>query len=177
MTRWAFLMAAFLLGALPSAVWAQAAVGYGMAASKSTAIGTKMRSLTDSRGKQLATKIQNRTDTARKGTARTSTTGTAKPLPVIMEENRKKLENESAQSGSSVHIDSVPEKAVVAVDGEPVAYTPVDLKVPEGKHKIELTHPEYLPWDTEISVNKIESTSVKAELEVKYKSSITLPKF
>jgi hypothetical protein len=170
MTRWTFLMVAFLLGALPSAVWAQAAVGYGMAASKSTAIGAKMRPLTDSRGKQLATKIQDRMGTAR-------TTGTAKPLPVIMEENRRKLEKDSGQSGGSIHIDSVPGKAVVALDGEPVAYTPVDLKVPEGKHQIELTHPEYLPWDTEISVNKIESTSVKAELEVKYKSSITLPKF
>ena len=172
MKRWTFLMAAFLLGALPSAAWAQAAVGYGMAASKSTAIGAKMGPLIDSRGKQLATKIQDRM-----GTVRTGTTATAKPLPVIMEENRKKLEKESAQSGGSIHIESVPDKAAVAVDGEPVAYTPADLEVPEGKHKIELTHPEYLPWDTEITVNKIESTSVKAELEEKYKSSITLPKF
>jgi hypothetical protein len=164
MKRWTFLMTAFLVGALPSAVWGQAAVGYGMAASKSTAIGAKMRPLTDSRGKQLATTIQDRA-------------GTAKPLPVVMEENRKKLEKESAESGGSIHIESVPEKAAVAVDGEPVAYTPVDLKVPEGKHKIELTHPDYLPWETEISVKKIESTSVKAELEEKYKSSITLPKF
>jgi hypothetical protein len=167
MKRWTFLMAAFLLGALPSAAWAQAAVGYGMAASKSTAIGAKMRPLTDNRGKQLATKIQERT----------GTTGTAKPLPVIMEENRKKLEKESAEAGGSIHIESVPEKAAVTVDGEPVAYTPADLKVPEGKHNIELTHPGCLPWETEISVTKIESTSVKAELEEKYKSSITLPKF
>jgi hypothetical protein len=172
MKRWTFLMAVFLLGVLPSAAWAQAAAGYGMAASKLTAIGTKMRPLTDSRGKELATKIQNRT-----GTTRMSATATAKPLPVIMEENRKKLEKESAEAGGSIHIESVPEKAAVTVDGEPVAYTPADLKVPEGKHNIELTHPGCLPWETEISVTKIESTSVKAELEEKYKSSITLPKF
>jgi hypothetical protein len=164
MKRWTFLMAAFLLGALPSAAGGQAAVGYGMAASKSTAVATKMRPLTDSRGKQLATKIQDRA-------------GTAKPLPITMEENRKKLEEKGAQSGGSIHVESVPEKAAVAVDGEPVAYTPADLKLPEGKHVIELTRPGYLPWETEISVNKIESTALKAELEEKYKSSITLPKF
>jgi len=164
MKRWSFLMMAFFLGALPSALWGQAAVGYGMAASKSTAIGTKMRPLTDSRGKQLATRIQDRV-------------GTAKPLPVVMEDNRKKLEREGAESGGSIHIESVPEKAAVAVDGAPVAYTPADLQIPEGRHRIELTHPGCLPWETEISVKKIESTSVKAELEEKYKSSITLPKF
>ena len=151
MKRWTFLMAAFLLGALPPAAWAQAAVGYGMAASKSAAIGAKMRPLTDSRGKQLAMKIQ----------GRTGTTSTAKPLPVIMDENRKKMEEKGAQAGGSIHIESVPEKAAVAVDGKPVAYTPADLKIPEGKHVIELTHPDYVPWETEISVNKIESTSVK----------------
>jgi hypothetical protein len=164
MKRWTFLMAGLLLAALPSAAWAQAAVGYGMAASKSTAIATKARPLYSSRGKQLASKIQSRT-------------GTAKPLPVVMEENRKKLEERSAQGGGTVHVESLPEKAAVAVDGDPVAYTPADLKLPEGKHSIELTHPGYLPWGMDISVNRMESTEVKAELEDKYKSSITLPKF
>jgi hypothetical protein len=164
MKRWTLLMAAFLLAAVPSAAWAQAAIGYGMAASKSTAIATKARPLVDSRGKRLAGQIQNRTVTA-------------KPLPVVMEENRKKLAEKSAQAGGTVHIESVPAKAAVAVDGDPVAYTPADLKLPEGKHSIELTHPGCLAWGMEISVNRMESTAVKAELEEKYKSNITLPKF
>lgn len=164
MKCWILFVAAILLAALPKSAPAQAAIGYGMAASKSTSMAASARPLYDSRSKQLAAKIQERT-------------GTAKPLPVVMEENRKKLAEKSAQAGGTVHIESVPGKAAVTVDGDPVAYAPADLTLPEGKHLIELTRPGYLPWQMEISVSRLESTSVKAELEEKYKSNITLPKF
>ncbi len=94
-----------------------------------------------------------------------------------MDENRKKLAEQGAQTGGTVYVESVPAKAAVAVDGIPVAYTPVDLKLPEGKHVISLTHADYLDWKMEISINHMESTAVKAELENMYKSAITLPKF
>ena len=164
MKRWTLLMAAFLLAAVPSAAWAQAAIGYGMAASRSTTMATSAQRLYQGRMRPLASRMQTRT-------------ATGKPLPVVMEENRKKLVEESAQTGGKVRVESVPAKAAVAVDGNPVAYTPTELTLPRGKHEIALTRPDYLPWRIEISVNSMESTEVTAELGTLYKSSITLPKF
>lgn len=73
-----------------------------------------------------------------------------------------------------VLIESVPAKATIWVDGEPVGQAPAELKLPQGQHLIELTHPRYEPWRMEVTVSPQESTSVRAQLESKYRSSITL---
>jgi len=95
-------------------------------------------------------------------------------METVMQENRTKLEKASESGGGAVEIASKPEKATVLVDGEPVGYAPMELKLPEGKHLIELTHPGCDSWQMEVAVNAHESTSVTAKLEKKYKSSVTI---
>ena len=90
-----------------------------------------------------------------------------------MEENRRKLEAGGRKTGGVVHIESVPRKATILVDGAPIAYTPADLKIPEGKHVIELRRPASLPWRKEISLTRGERLSLSAELQDKYKSVLT----
>ncbi len=91
-----------------------------------------------------------------------------------MDENRAKLASGSANGGGSVQIESVPDKATILVDGAPVGLAPMEVKLPAGKHLIELTHPRFDPWYMEVTVNAQESTSVTAQLEKKYKSTVTL---
>ena len=49
----------------------------------------------------------------------------------------------------------------------------MDLKIPEGKHVIELRRPASLPWRKEISLTRGERLSLSAELQDKYKSALT----
>jgi len=91
-----------------------------------------------------------------------------------MEENRAKFASESQTGGGMVEIESNPERATVSVNGDPVGFAPMKVKLPKGKHLIELTHPGCDPWFMEVAVNAQESTSVTAKLEKKYRSSVTI---
>lgn len=91
-----------------------------------------------------------------------------------MNENRAKLEGKSQSGGGMVKIESNPEKATVSVNGDPVGFSPMEIKLPGGKQLIELTHPRCDPWYMEVTVNAQESTSVTAKLERKYKSMVTI---
>lgn len=97
-----------------------------------------------------------------------------KNMETVMEENRQKLETESKAGGGTVQVDSTPSKATVSIDGNPVGISPLELKLPEGKHLVELAHPRFDPWYMEVTVSPNESTAVTAQLEKKYKSFITL---
>ena len=97
-----------------------------------------------------------------------------KNMEMVMEENRQKLAKDSKAGGGTVQISSVPSKATVAVDGNPVGVSPLEVKLPQGKHQVELALPQYDVWGMEVTVSPNESTAVTAQLEKKYKSSITL---
>jgi hypothetical protein len=149
---------------ISSPAFPQAAVEYGAAASRSTTMGAQagssMRSST--RGKP-----------ATRGRYLTPAP-TTKNMEVVMEENRQKLAESSKAGGGTVQIDSMPKKATVTVDGNPVGFSPLEVKLPEGKHLVELALPQYDAWGMEVTVSPNESTSVTAQLYKKYKSSITL---
>ena len=152
---------------VPSTAFPQAAAEYGMAASQSTAAASRasssMRSSVRTNPRQPA------------GRGRLVIPGPAsKNLETVMEENRQKLETESKAGGGTVQIESVPANATVSVNGNPVGFAPIELKLPQGKQLIELTHPRYDPWQVEVMVNAHESTKYTAPLEKKYKSSVTL---
>lgn len=91
-----------------------------------------------------------------------------------MDENRQRLEAASKAAGGTVQIESVPDKATIMVDGNPVGLSPAELKLPPGKHLIELVHPRFDIWQMEVLVSAQESTSVTAKLEKKYKSTVTI---
>jgi type IV secretory pathway protease TraF len=166
--RWGPSVISLMAGLLiPTAAFPQAAVEYGAAASKSTALGAQagssMRSSTRTNPRQPITRGK----------------FVIPPLPIknleiIMEENRQKLADQSKAGGGTLHVESNPAKASVIVDGKPVGVSPLDLKLPQGKHLVELTHPRYDVWSMEVTVSPNESTSVTAQLETRYKSTITL---
>ncbi len=157
-----------ITGALvPSAAYPQAAVEYGMAASKSTAAASRASSSMRSSVKSIPRQP------AARGKLVIPPLAT-KNLQTVMNENREKLEAESKKGGGTVQIESVPDKATIAVDGAPVGQSPAELMLPAGKHLIELTHPRFDPWYMEVTINAQESTSVTAQLERKYKSTVTL---
>jgi hypothetical protein len=164
----AFILAAAILGLMlfPTLGHGQAAAEYGLAASKSTAITSRASSSMGSRTRSIYGGVSRRT------TLRVPPPP-SKNLQAVMQENREKLAAKS-QNGGTVHVESVPTKAAIAVDGELVDYAPADLKLPEGTHLIELTNPGFVPWRMEVSVNRQESTSVTAHLENRYRSSITI---
>ena len=145
------------LGAFSSSARAQTAAEYGVLAGHSGVVTTKTASGLGSKTGQLV---------ERQGARLRSVEGT-------MEENRRKLEAGGQKAGGAVHVDSVPQKATILVDGAPIAYTPADLKIPEGKHVIELRRPASLPWRKEISLTPGERLSLSAELQDKYKSVLT----
>ena len=105
---------------------AQAAASYAIAASKSTAMASKARPLVTPKATPL-TKLK----LTKQSLGRTSPT-----LPDVMGENRQKLEAKGGPSAGSLRVESLPGKATVSVDGAPVAYTPADLKLPEGNHVV-----------------------------------------
>jgi len=169
MKRHTFITASILLAGalLPALAFAQAAVEYGMAASKSTGMASRASSFGSSRMSAASRGVSRQTKLLIPGPA-------SKNLQSVMQENRQRLAARSAQGGGVVLIESVPAKATISVNGEPVGEAPAELKLPGGKHLIELTHPRYEPWRMEVTVSPQESTSVTAQLENKYRSSITL---
>jgi len=164
MVRWVLALTALLMtgAAWPVTARAQAAAEYGMAASKSTAIVTRARPLVTPPATPLSKRIRERTSPSRLA---------------VMQQNRLKLEAKSGSSGGSVHVESLPDKATISVDGAAVAYTPADLKLPEGNHSVELTLPGFLPWRKDITVSREGNMLLKAELRNQYKSSVTFSRF
>lgn len=73
-------------------------------------------------------------------------------LAAAMRANRQKLDASAGTNAATVQIASVPGKTAVYVDGLAIAYAPTDLRLPAGKHALELRHPAFLAWRQELSV-------------------------
>ena len=152
------------------AVWslparAQAAASYAIAASKSTAMASKARPLVTPKATPLA-------KLTKQSVGRTSPT-----MGDVMGENRQKLEAKGGASAGSLHVESVPAKATVSVDGVPVGYTPADLKLPEGNHVVELMLPGFASWRKEINMSREGTMLLKGELRTEYKSAVSFSRF
>ncbi len=167
--RWARQFILLITGIfIPVMAYPQAAAEYGLAAGKATTLGAQAGS-----SMRSATRFNPRQPALRR-TLKIPPPPT-KNLETVMEENRQRLaERSKSSSGGVLSVDSNPPKATVSVDGEPVGISPIDLTLPEGRHLIELSHPRYDLWTMEVTVSPNESTAVTAQLETKYKSTITL---
>lgn len=152
------LSIAFFLVAAPRA-FGQAAVSYGIAASKSAGAAA-------SAGKKMG-------DRARK-TAKDLDRRITRATAPSMEQNRQKLAEAAGGSPRKLKVDSVPERAVVMVDGEPVGHTPLELEVPAGTHRLRVAVAGFEPWEQDAVVKADEDLVVKAELKRTHKSSITI---
>jgi hypothetical protein len=159
------------LTAMPGSAFAQAAASYGAVAGSSAATTAKAGSSLNRSTNKLAGRIAG---SLSKSASKTSVRSVTKPLEVIMEENRQKLEEESKEGGATLHIESSPAKATVLIDGEPVAKTPADLKLPKGDHIVELKEFESQDWKKEITLAPDENLTLKPELKKRYQSAITI---
>jgi len=162
---------AIAVAAAPGSAMAQAAASYGILAGTSAATTAKTATSVNRATNKLAGRIA---DSVSQSGAKYASRSLSRPYEVVMEENRQKLEDESKDGGATLHIESVPDKATVLIDGEPVAKTPADLKIPEGKHIVELKEFESVDWKKEISVTRDENLSLKPELKKRYQSAITV---
>ena len=160
-----------VLTVTPGTAYAQAAASYGIVAGSSATATAKTASTVNRATNKLAGRIA---DSVSKSGAKYASRSLSRPYEVVMEENRQKLEDESKNGGATLHIESVPDKATVLIDGEAVAKTPADLKVPEGKHIVELKEFESVDWKKEISVTRDENLSLKPELKKRYQSALTV---
>ena len=154
-----FGVVALVVAGLPVSVRGQAAAEYGISASRSAAIGSKARPDLSRTAKTLSNRIQKNTPDAHRQ---------------VMEQNRAALEKKSGPAGATVHVESVPDKALISVDGVEVGYAPADLRIPAGAHTLEAGFPGHLPWRQEIAVISGMSVNTKAALASKYKSTINL---
>ncbi|MBI1982902.1 MAG: PEGA domain-containing protein [Acidobacteria bacterium] len=163
------------LAATPRSAYAQAAASYGIAAGTSATTTTKAATSVNRATGKLAGRIADSVSkSASKSASKSSSRSPSKPRELVMEENRHTLEEQSKEGGATLHIESVPGKATVLIDGEPVARTPADLKIPAGKHIVELKEFDSLDWKEEIAVKPDENLSLKPELKKRYQSAVTV---
>jgi PEGA domain-containing protein len=145
--------------ALATTARAQAAAEYGVAASHSAGaaakVGTKLGDALNRQNNQTASKLAN---------VRESRIG----------DNRRGLEAKAGETPGKLHIESTPDKGTVYVDGVAVAYTPADLKLSPGAHRIEIAHAGFFNLKKEITVQRGDNPALKAALESEYKSELKL---
>src|SRR5439155_312031 len=121
--RWiltAAVAAAACVG-LATTARAQAAAEYGLAAGHSAGAtakaATKLGNALNRQNDQTASKLANVRESR-------------------MSDNRRGLEAKAGETPAKLHIESTPAKGTVYVDGVAVAYTPADLKLSPGAHRI-----------------------------------------
>jgi hypothetical protein len=157
---WAGLLASGLGAPL---IKAQAAGEYGVGVSKSVAgavsAGNTMRGSTSKAAGTTSEKLQ---------------AETRESAAEVMKENRAALAKEAGESGGTLRLASEPSDAAVFVDGRLVARTPAEVKVPPGKHQIEITRPDRQRWSEQSSVAKGQTVNINGKLVSLYPSVITL---
>ena len=159
--RWilAAAVAAAACVGLATTARAQAAAEYGLAASHSAGAtakaGTKLGDALNRQNNQTASKLAN---------VRESRMG----------DNRRGLEAKAGETPAKLHIESTPAKGTVYVDGVAVAYTPADLKLSPGAHRIEIAHAGFLNLKKEITVQRGDNPALKAALEDESKSELKI---
>jgi formylglycine-generating enzyme required for sulfatase activity len=62
---------------------------------------------------------------------------------------------------SDVFISSIPEGAVVSVDGQPAGNTPLKIELPEGNHLLQISAEGFKPWQTQLTVKPNQPQSIK----------------
>lgn len=144
-----------LVALLCTAAWSQTMIEYsGVASSSSTGISKAAGSVanaTDALGKRLGDALANTgsADSAASSRKQTSSDGQKPPT----------------RNGAILHITSSPQGAMLFVDHQAIARTPAVVRLPVGKHTLELKLPRYLAWNQEVTATDGEKLSFEPKLQ------------
>jgi Arc/MetJ family transcription regulator len=144
-----------LVALLCTAAWSQTMIEYSgvasdSAAGVSSAAGSVAHS-TDTLGRRLGDALAN---TGQRGSA------ASPPNPTPADGQRL-----SARHGATLHIASFPQGAMLFIDHQAIARTPLDVRLSIGKHTLELTLPRYLAWNQEVSATDGAKLSFEPKLQ------------
>jgi hypothetical protein len=156
-----------LVAVLHAAAWSQTMIEYGGISANSSSGISKAAGATakaaDVLGRRLGDSI-----------AKTSSGGSASAperqkrsssADDLMRSNRRTLEQGAGEHGAMLHVTCVPQGAMLFVDHRAIAHAPVDLRMPAGKHTLELKSPAYQDWNQEVSVSAGEKLSFEPKLQ------------
>lgn len=149
-----------LAALLCASAWGQVMIEYGgMGATSATGISRAAGSVAgaaDTLGKRLGDAIAN---PGRPGAA----AATSPDNPRLS--SRRAMQHPAGQHGAMLHVASVPQGAMLFVDHRAIARTPVDVRLPVGKHALELKLPSYLEWTQEVSAADGDKLSFEPKLQ------------
>lgn len=145
--------------------WSQAAAEYGTILSKSTAGAAGMGSSVGKVVNRAAGGMRVTTSGSRSMQV-VGPTGKAggRALEASMQANRQALETAAGEKGAMLSIGTEPSQTKVIIDGALVAYAPAEIRMPAGKHTIELFHPAFFPWKQEMTMSSGEKVRLEPKL-------------
>jgi hypothetical protein len=150
-----------LAAVLHAAAWSQTMIEYGgLSANSATGISKAAGATAkaaDGLGNRLGDAIGN------PGPARSAPSaqpGQSSDPDHLMRANRWTLEH-----GAILHVTCVPQGATLFVDRRAVARTPAELRLPPGKHILELKSPAFLDWSWQVSLSAGEKLSLEPKLQ------------
>jgi hypothetical protein len=155
----------FLVSVLPAAAWSQTMIEYGGVSATSSPGISKAADATTKAVGGLGKRLGNSIAGASSGGSEPGQQNHLSSPDSLMRSNRQTLEQGAGKHGAMLHVSSVPQGATVFVDHRPVALAPVDLRLPAGKHTIELKSPSYSDWSQEVSVSDGEKLSYEPKLQ------------
>ncbi len=148
-----------------SAAWSQTMIQYGALGANSAA-GTSGAA---NSAANIVNVLNNRLAGLNANTSSgSSAPGQASQSPTVeelMRSNRRTLEQGALEHGAMLHAASVPQGAMLYVDHRAIARTPADLRLPAGKHILELKSPAFMDWKQEVSVAAEEKLTIEPKLQ------------
>lgn len=155
------------LSARPAA--AQAAIEYGHVATGSTAglagLSKKIDSALSPDNKPVYV-----------ATPTKQSKGASETLSNSENANRRALEQRAGQDAAKLNLKSVPAKALVRIDGQPVGQTPLLISLAPGAHKIEMQGPRMEFGQQQLTLTSKETRLIELQLSAapRYPSEIQL---
>jgi hypothetical protein len=95
-------------------------------------------------------------------------------LAATMQANRRKLTAAAGAKGATIHVASVPAQTLVSIDGAPIGYSPLDIRVVPGKHTITVDHPAFSPWRQEFTAEAHQELSFAPKLQLENNRTLFL---
>ena len=149
---WAMVIALMLFSTCLAA--AQAATEYGHIATSSTGLAGLSNNSTLFPAKQPA---------SARPVAKQPGSATAKGTSP-QDANRRALEQRAGKDAAKLSLKSVPEKAVVRIDGKPIGKTPLLISLAPGAYKIEIEGPRMELGQQQLNLDPNETREVQLTL-------------